>query len=462
MRRRLAFAGLILIAFLVCITIAACSQHSQAAECEIFVSPAGNDSSGDGSKRAPFASVEKAVQKAGPGETVILRGGEYPAISLGEEASDLTIKAAEGENPVVVPDQKGDENIGIHIVDARDLCIEGIEVRGGTHGIFYESTKDSQADAFCDITIRDCRVHEVRGVHGIAVYARNDYTPVEDLTIEGCEVYDCQCGSSESLVINGNIDGFVIKKNTVHDNDNIGIDMIGFEGLAVHPANSIYAEPLDADFVRNGRCFRNVVYNISAEGNEAYLEDGKYDLCAGGIYVDGGQDIEIYGNFVFACDIGIEVATERKEADSDLFCVRGIDVHDNVVAECGGSGGISFGGYDSSRGSTEECRFHDNTLVDNELQFAVQKSRYNKVYDNLIVGGKAAFSFEPGGPESTVTNDIRANAAADLGDDGSWKASYGKYHESRQQVLDGLRPRIKGCGSSFVPEGEALEVYRDN
>ena len=162
------------------------------------------------------------------------------------------------------------------------------------------------------------------------------------------------------------------------------------------------------------------------------------------------------------CDIGIEVATERKEAENDLFCVRGIDVHDNVVADCGGSGGISFGGYDSSRGSTEECRFHDNTLVDNELQFAVQKSRYNKVYDNLIVGGKAAFSFEPGGPESTVTNDIRANAAADLGDDGSWKASYGKYHESRQQVLDGLRPRIKGCGSSFVPEGEALEVYRDN
>lgn len=96
------------------------------------------------------------------------------------------------------------------------------------------------------------------------------------------------------MVLNGNIDGFVIKDNTIHDNNNIGIDMIGFEGTAMHPDEESGRNAYEADMVRNGICEGNVIYNISAEGNPAYFEDGEYDLCAGGIYVDGGQKIEIY------------------------------------------------------------------------------------------------------------------------------------------------------------------------
>jgi len=35
---------------------------------------------------------------------------------------------------------------------------------------------------------------------------------------------------SESMVLNGNVEHFVVSHNKVHDNDNIGIDFIGFEG----------------------------------------------------------------------------------------------------------------------------------------------------------------------------------------------------------------------------------------
>ena len=156
------------------------------------------------------------------------------------------------------------------------------------------STRDQGETPLEDITIKDCTVHGIRGTHGICVYARNDLAPVVNLTMSGCEVYDCECDSSESTVFNGNIDGFEIAGNIIHENNNIGIDMIGFEGNAAHPDDGSFENLYDADYVRNGTCHDNVVYGISAEGNAAYYEDGEYDLCADGIYVDGGRDIEIY------------------------------------------------------------------------------------------------------------------------------------------------------------------------
>ena len=58
-------------------------------------------------------------------------------------------------------------------------------------------------------------------------------------------------------VLNGNVDGFTVSHNLVHDNDNIGIDFIGFEGNG----------PATLDQARNGRCFGNRVYNISSAAN---------------------------------------------------------------------------------------------------------------------------------------------------------------------------------------------------
>ena len=79
------------------------------------------------------------------------------------------------------------------------------------------------------------------------------------------------------MVLNGNVEHFVVSHNKVHDNDNIGIDFIGFEGECPTPA---------LDQARNGVCTDNVVYNITSYGNPAY---GK-DRSADGLYVDGGRE----------------------------------------------------------------------------------------------------------------------------------------------------------------------------
>ena len=440
---------------------AACGQRQTAENPEVHVAPNGSDASGSGTEDAPYATVSRAAEAA-PGSLIIVHGGDYGPIKLGAECSGskdspTVIRAAKGET-VTVHAGKG---IGISLTDISHISLEGLETVGGTHGIDYRSTRHAKDRPLTDISIRNCRVHGVRGTHGISVYACNDLAPVRDLAIENCEVYDCECGSSESVVLNGNIEGFLIAGNKVHDNNNIGIDMIGFEGTAKHPDRSGGRNPYEADQVRDGICRDNVIYNISAEGNPAYYEDGEYDLCADGIYVDGGRDIEICNNFIFSCDIGLEVATEHSPEDNELFRVSGVKVHDNVIADCEGWTGICFGGYDKDLGFTENCEFDHNTLADNAVQIGVQRSRDNRVRSNLIIGGETGVEFSEECRKEEMVNDISGNTAAGIEDEESWDDEYGKLYADRKEAADGFKSLIENCGSRFVPGGEMMELYRN-
>ena len=468
---------------------------------EVHVAAGGSDEAGSGTQDAPFATVSHAARTM-PGSLIIVHEGVYGPIELGpdcsgSEGSPTVIRAAEGETAVFKaaeadsaavsattghtaydraaeeePSEEYEEEdrVCISLINVCHISLEGLETEGGTHGITYLSTREAGENPLTDISIRNCTVHGVRGIHGINVYACNDLAPVTDLTIEGCEVYDCECGSSESLVLNGNIDGFLIAGNKIHDNNNIGIDMIGFEGWAMHPDDATgnpdgtaagSRNPYDADQVRNGICRDNVVYNISTEGNPYYYEDGEYDPSAGGIYVDGGRDIEIFNNFIFRCDIGLEVATEHSPDDNELFKVSGVRVHDNVIADCNGWTGICFGGYDKDLGFTEDCEFDHNTLVDNAVQIGVQRSRNNRIHANLIIGGETGVEFNDYCREEDMVNDISGNAAAEIEDEESWDEEYGAYYSDRAKIVSGFRSLIEDTGSRFVPDADMMELYMD-
>lgn len=414
----------------------------------IHVAANGSDETGDGSEDKPYATPAFAVTKVSPGCEVVVHEGAYGQFAIDEKASGtaadpVVIRAAEGEK-AVIESAPGEESVGIYLVNVDNITLDGFEVRGGTHGIYYESTQDRGEQVLENITISNCVVHGIRGIHGICVYAGNDLAPVKNLAMSGCEVYDCECYDSESAVFNGNIDGFLINDNVIHDNNNIGIDMIGFEGTAMHN-NPGSDNAYDNDFVRNGECCGNVVYNISSDGNEAYFEDGEYQLCADGIYVDGGQDIKIHGNFVFNCDIGIEVATEHSPDDNELFRVSGIEVYDNVVAGCMGWCGMCFGGYDADLGFTEDCSFHNNTFVDNAVTIGVQRSRNNKIFDNIFAGEGEEIEYNEDVAEEDMKNEFEGNVTTQDGNG----------------VLDGFRSLVEGKGSSFVPDEKYVEIYRE-
>jgi hypothetical protein len=81
-------------------------------------------------------------------------------------------------------------------------------------------------------------------------------------------------GCSETMSLDGNVQYWTVSNNLIHDNNNIGIDAIGFEGVSPNSST---------DQARDGSIVGNTVYNITSYGNPAYGSQ----YAADGIYVDG-------------------------------------------------------------------------------------------------------------------------------------------------------------------------------
>ena len=119
--------------------ICGCSsvEQGKTEQKEIHVSVTGSDETGEGTKDAPYATVAAAA-KASPGSVIFIHGGDYGPIRLGPECSGsekapTIIRAAAGEKAVI----HAEDGIGIILENVRYISVEGMEVEGGTHGIYY-------------------------------------------------------------------------------------------------------------------------------------------------------------------------------------------------------------------------------------------------------------------------------------------------------------------------------------
>ncbi len=78
---------------------------SPAVAATIHVSPGGDDEAGDGSQEKPLATIQQAVNKANPGDTVLIAAGVYrEGITLpqsGERELPITIRGRDGEKVIV-------------------------------------------------------------------------------------------------------------------------------------------------------------------------------------------------------------------------------------------------------------------------------------------------------------------------------------------------------------------------
>ncbi len=172
--------------------------------------------------------------------------------------------------------------------------------------------------------------------------------------------------------MNGNVTNFRITRNVVHDNNNIGIDVIGFERTAPDPA---------VDQARDGVVSGNLVYNITSRGNPAYRNDESSD----GIYVDGGTRILIEQNVMHDVDFGIELASEHKDRATSYITAR-----NNLIYHCH-TAGVSIGGYAPERGHTDHSTVVNNTLYDNDTsgtgsgEFQMQWNMSDDIFENNIV-----------------------------------------------------------------------------
>jgi hypothetical protein len=378
---------LTLLVLLLCVSVARGQTNTS-----FYVSTTGDDSN-SGTEAAPWRTIQHAVDKARAGATVNIRAGIYEElvnINASGNSSDgfIIFRSYPGETAILdathfTPTARtgvltihNQSYVKIQSLEIRNLRTAehrltplGISVIGA--GSHIELLKNNVHHIENTFPGRDSPGSGGNGF-GIAVYGTDAKTPITDLIIDGNEVHHLKTGSSESLVVNGNVTNFRITHNTVHDNNNIGIDVIGFEHTAPDPA---------VDQARDGVVSENLVYNITSRGNPAYGNDQSSD----GIYVDGGTRVLIERDVIHDVDFGIELASEHKNRATSYITARNNLIYHNHTA------GVSIGGYDPERGHTDHCTVVNNTLYDNDTsntgsgEFQMQWNMADDIFENNVV-----------------------------------------------------------------------------
>ncbi|WP_010096270.1 DUF1565 domain-containing protein [Ornithinibacillus scapharcae] len=384
----------------------------------IYVAMNGDDQN-EGTKSEPFRTLQKAASEAKAGTTVLIREGIYeePLVVQysGTKSKPIIFKPYKQEEVVIsgskLTNKEGDTSL-ITIHDKDYITISGITIQDLTTNLTDETVMGIYVTGSSShITLENNHVHRIEtladdgNAHGIAIYGTES---MKDINIVQNTVEDLKLGSSESIVLNGNIDGFKVDGNLVRRNDNIGIDLIGYEGVANDKKH---------DFVRNGVIKDNKVYEISSFGNPAYGEE----YVAGGIYVDGGKDITIEKNTVYQSDIGIEATSEHANHYAENITIINNVVYQNFYS------GISIGGYDQNRGGTKNSLIAENILYRNDTkgldggQLLLQHDINNNIIERNIMTAGPSRIFIANYFKTNNDNELIRNIFhAEKGEDGIW------------------------------------------
>ncbi len=337
------------------------SNNNVTSGTDYYVSPAGSDLN-PGTINQPFATIQKAANIATEGSTIYIRGGVYNqkvrVTHSGASGAPITFQNYQNEKVILDGSKIKLEDDGLFTIEDKNyIQVNGLEFRN------LKSTKVSETPIGIYITgtgsnieIRNNYIHHIEAnvkngnAHGIAVYgtSSNAQNNLNHIVIDNNEVANLKLGLSEAIAVNGNVDSFEVTDNKVHDNNNIGIVLIGHEGVS--PVAAL-------DQARNGIVRNNIVHHNSSFNNTSYNE-----YSADGIYVDGGKEIIIEQNQSYENDLGIEVASEHAGKSASQITVRDNTISNNIMS------GIALGGYDSQQGYAENNTITNNIIYKNDTR----------------------------------------------------------------------------------------------
>lgn len=323
----------------------------------IYVAKTGSDTA-SGRPSSPVLTLQRAADLATSGTTVHIAAGSYKGPvyieNSGTLAKPIIFEPMQAAKVIITgTPSEADEHL-FHIENQAYVIIRGLEftnfwtnneqitptaiyVTGSSHNLLIENNY---------IHDLGTRVNNDKGnAHGIAVYGTQS---IKDIQINNNRVENLSLGRSEAVVINGDVTNFEVNHNQVNNNNNIGIDIIGFEGTAT----------TDNDYARRGDIIGNTVTRNSISGNRGYKGE---QPSAGGIYVDGGKQVFISNNTVTNNDIGIEVASENFQKLTEEVWVESNTVNNSTYA------GLAVGGYDQQRGGVRQITLINNTVTNNDL-----------------------------------------------------------------------------------------------
>jgi len=410
-----------------------------------YVSTGGSNSN-NGSAGAPWATIAYAVTKAGPGITINVASGTYNetsdiAINTGGSASGgyFILKSTTPGGAVIngsgVTVGTGGYAYGLINIGSTSnvsyVTVDGFEVTDFKTGT---STKTntlvpagiSLQGSGTNIQLVNNNINNIWNqgkatnhtgncpngspeAFGLVVAGTSGTTPLTNISIIGNTLSNLMTGCSESMELDGNINGFIIANNLVHNNSNIGIAALGGEGVA-----SGYSQYNGSpnDQARNGEIYGNTVYENPSDGSgttpkvpAASNPYGSKCYCADGIYLDGSASNVVERNTVYLVDLGIEVTGEGAAQNTTNNIVRDNLFFYNTAV------GISIGGQGTAGGSSNSTIIN-NTTWDNgnntngamgEFATGTDLTGTNIVENNIFYASSVSGTLVDAVATSTVT-----------------------------------------------------------
>lgn len=351
-----------------------------------YIATDGEDLETNGSIDSPWREIQYGVDRLDAGDTLIVKAGTYNKAVLFSGADDsgtsdsfITLKGLSGA-----------------IIDGTGLTPSGIQGLIGIHNASYIKIENFELANFRtapgeiitdtpigilidgsshDLIINNNKIHHIENLstcnelsecgpsaNGIAVFG-NTTTPISNITFTQNEVSHCILSSSEAFTLNGNIDGFRLFDNYVHDNNNIGIDFIGYES-DICPSCTVEQNRARNGVVRGNRSINNST-KLALGGFPNNPWYGSDDGSAGGFYVDGGRNIIFDGNYSSQNDLGFEFASEHAQKSSEDILMVNNYIYQNKEL------GLSLGGYAESTqggggGNAKNIHIFNNSFYKNK------------------------------------------------------------------------------------------------
>jgi hypothetical protein len=418
-----------------------------------FVAPTGNDA-GPGTWERPWKTIQHAADLAGPGDTVYVRKGVYHELvtipnSGTQVGGYITFQSFPGETAILdgstLAPPSDTWSAFFYLVNQSYIIIKGFEIRNYIATLPGQEPAGILIDGYGSyIQILNNQIHNIQVLrapngsscdpsscngHGIAIYGQSPSQSLNHILVSENEVYNLKTGWSESVTLDGNVRNWSVVSNTIHHNDNIGIDAAGFYGFDPDPSK---------DYARYGEIRGNRVYDIDTTGNPAYENpDGTYSRFAAGIYVDGGAHIVVEQNDSHNNDLGMEVASENAGHNSDHVKVRNNLIYHSANV------GIAIGGYDPTVGGTSNSEIVNNTFYGDDTLHAgfgelfIQSNVSGCVFENnlLYANSQGLFisnyvPFAPGITPVAVDYNLYFSADGESGSNWMWNNTYYTGYES--------------------------------
>lgn len=298
-----------------------------------YVSTNGSDND-NGSKGSPFKTIGQALEKAGPGDIVLVAGGTYReeivTVRSGTKTEPITITALDPNNRPVLD---LDWDLNGPIIRNSYIILKGFEIRDFDEGVRIEGATGVQ--------LLNNEIH-----HGQNECVRVRYTSTKN-RIEGNTIHFCGALSSTDRMDSGNGEGIYLGTAPEQREKNGG-----------EPDQSVYNEVIG-----------NRIYDVTE-----------------------GIDLKEDSHFTLVRD---NIISESSDANSGGINVRGDNntIEDNVSYDNNGSG-FRFGGdsaVDDPSGSSHDYGIN-NTISGNESRnnsvygYKFMRDDQNFACDNIAEG----------------------------------------------------------------------------